>query len=398
MAISEMHFKKSYTVEELAPLIRSAWIKAHFVAPWIAVRTSSQPNAPHNSYMFMYKRSSGPEKTEAWAGETIVWRKETKTLNEWEVEMKDRHWKPCAGQFGLEMRLAKWPMGSGQGWFLISWSSPRTGSHWTSDGRDLFPVAERMFRILHDKMDGMDTTPCASLRWREEVNCPTTTRTIPIPNARCRDAQDSLSLVPETKSSDLLYKRYYISMTSAINSIRTVTVNIADMRTSISPFSAKRLGDCGTGGLVNIGFPTKHDTDFIRQCLYIGNDRNVHKSLSPSSFWEDVATDTQAALKEGYLSTVEQMALKIDGFVMSAPGIMSSSLGDVEKLRWFTKYRPLYADKYPDKFEIRNAYSQFCCESRIEVVGDSTSQELWNMFLELVREGFQDIVMFKSAL
>ncbi|KAF5358799.1 hypothetical protein D9758_008587 [Tetrapyrgos nigripes] len=482
MAISEMHFKKPYTAEELTPYIRSAWIKARFMAPWIAVRTSSQPNAPPNSYMFTYKRSSGPEEAEAWADETIVWRKETKTLNEWEVEMKERHWKPCAGRFGLEMHLAKGSMGSGHDWFLMF-----TCPHWTSDGRGLFPVAERMFRILYGEMDRTDTTSYASLRWGEEVNRlpPTTIRTIPDvgaetpktpsllsprqfvrPSLKVRfftgveGLQETVSLSPtETKSLNLLCKRYHISMTSAINSVLllaeletmlrsvstltpaqqqrvlksfkdaqicNVTVNIADMRTSISPYFAKRLGDCGTGGLVNIGFPTKHDMNFIRQCLHIGNDGRVHKNLSPSSFWEGVASDTQAALKEGsrvkphqyhlVSNTVEQMAPKVNGFVMSAPGIMSSSLGDVEKLGWFTKYSPLYADKYPDseftirdlRFGMRTVNSaarvvhawQYNGRLNVNIQGSRRwqTQESWNMFLELVRENFQDTVAFKSAL
>jgi hypothetical protein len=115
-------------------------------------------------------------------------------------------------------------------------------------------------------------------------------------------------------------------------------------------------------------------------------------------------------------NAVEQMAPKVNGFAMAAPGVMSSSLGDVEKLGWFTKYSPLNADKFPEnQFLIRdwrfgmrtvNAAAtvihawQYSGKLNVNIQGSRRwqTQESWNMFLALVRENFQDVTSFKSAL
>jgi hypothetical protein len=107
VGIGAFRFKQNLSKEQLSTHVRAAWIRLRFQAPWIAYRCKDTLNDEPNSFHFEYKRSTSPNEAEAWADETLIWRTESLSLEEWEVVIKQTYWDPGAGHFGIEMHIAK---------------------------------------------------------------------------------------------------------------------------------------------------------------------------------------------------------------------------------------------------------------------------------------------------
>jgi hypothetical protein len=105
--IGDFHFKQNISKEELSTHIRAAWIRLRFQAPWIAYRCKTLNGFEPNSFYFEYEKSSKADAAEAWANETIIWRNESLSHEEWGGIFKEIHWAPGSGHFAVELHIAK---------------------------------------------------------------------------------------------------------------------------------------------------------------------------------------------------------------------------------------------------------------------------------------------------
>lgn len=108
MFIGSIGIKQDIDQDSLVRLVKSAWIRLRFTAPWLAVRTSvvKGENSKSNSFMYTYDASNNPQKTADWADETVISERRTQSLDEWELEIKDRFWTPNENRFGMELHIA----------------------------------------------------------------------------------------------------------------------------------------------------------------------------------------------------------------------------------------------------------------------------------------------------
>jgi len=116
----EITFKDPMPEQNLRIYLHSAWIKLRFHAPWVACRCASlngiDPSIEPNSFYFSYdntapgansKHSSVSNILKSWAEETVVFRSEIMTWEEWEVAFKEVYWHPSEGHSGMELHVAK---------------------------------------------------------------------------------------------------------------------------------------------------------------------------------------------------------------------------------------------------------------------------------------------------
>jgi hypothetical protein len=109
---SQVTFKTAVSHAALSQHVRNAWINLRFLTPLIAASTLPVSGCENNSYVFSYESSTTKDVAEHWAMETIKWKKERKTLGEWELEIKDGWWKPSDGHFNGELHVAPGESGS----------------------------------------------------------------------------------------------------------------------------------------------------------------------------------------------------------------------------------------------------------------------------------------------
>jgi len=96
---------------QLIGLVKDAWIRTRFDAPWVAQRASK--DVEPDSWIHAYETSSqsGFEIAQSWANETVIWRDELHSLPDWEEIILKAYWKPDDGRFGMEWHIAKAPSG-----------------------------------------------------------------------------------------------------------------------------------------------------------------------------------------------------------------------------------------------------------------------------------------------
>ncbi|KAF5332937.1 hypothetical protein D9758_015962 [Tetrapyrgos nigripes] len=135
--------------------------------------------------------------------------------------------------------------------------------------------------------------------------------------------------------------------------------NIVSVREFLSPYWASITGNTGTAGNVsNLGFPTYHDMKAVRKCMQLGPDGTFIKNLGPQTFWKGLCVNTQEVLRGGAKATphmyhvsanmTEDTAHTIRETVIGPVGVLPSSLGNLERLDWFTPFRPSVAWQTPN--------------------------------------------------
>ena len=105
----------------LTELVKQAWIRTRFDAPWVAQRAFKEDGEP-NSWIHAYETSfkDGFGVAQLWANDTVIWRDEVHTLADWEEVLLSAYWKPGDGRFGMEWHIAKAPVGEE---YIIMWVS-----------------------------------------------------------------------------------------------------------------------------------------------------------------------------------------------------------------------------------------------------------------------------------
>ncbi|KAF5371612.1 hypothetical protein D9758_003491 [Tetrapyrgos nigripes] len=412
ISMGDLRFKQILSREELSTHVRAAWIRLRFQAPWFAYRCKTLNGFEPNSFYFEYKKSSKADVAEAWADESIFWRTESLSHQEWELEMKKIRWEPGSGHVAVEMHIAKGK--EPNQWFFMY-----TFPHQTADARGACGALDTFLKNLQEELEGRAES-YHNLPWGEEISRLTPTAALMVPDVGASDlpapsqkpASTQFQRIPlqecQVAGSDEIYqlvclsveetkavltncKRYKASLTAVINSILvlaeietvlqlaadaspdeyakiiesfktsdvfTVAVNIADMHSYVYPKYAKALGGCGTGGCINVAFPTHHNMDHIRRCISVGIDGQITRNFSGSGFWDGVVPDTQKGLVSGgrqpphafhVLDQLnEKMAPQIKNFHLLTQSVVASSLGSVERVGLFQPFAPANAEKYPN--------------------------------------------------
>ncbi|KAF9547931.1 hypothetical protein CPC08DRAFT_715702 [Agrocybe pediades] len=162
------------TCQSMCDTVRTAWIHTRFIAPWIAIRTTTVAEEK-NSWFQVYDEPSATnmKPVNDWADATILWREEMQGLSEWESCLKERFWTPSAGRFGVELHVAKAPE---EGYFIMA-----SIGHWIADGRGALQVIELFFRNLQKEFSG-NTIPVHLLPWGSELErlCPATVEALDV--------------------------------------------------------------------------------------------------------------------------------------------------------------------------------------------------------------------------
>lgn len=106
MFIGSITINKDIDQDSLVKLVKLAWIKLRFTAPWLAVRTSATKDAKPNSFQYTYDTTEPQKVAEKWADETVISEHKHQSLDEWELETKDGFWTPNHNRFGMELHIA----------------------------------------------------------------------------------------------------------------------------------------------------------------------------------------------------------------------------------------------------------------------------------------------------
>ena len=82
--------KPSVSPTKLNESVRNAWIRLRYYAPLIALRT--RQGKDENDLFMTYESSKTTDVATKWAGDTLKWEQEKKTLDTRDIELKERWW------------------------------------------------------------------------------------------------------------------------------------------------------------------------------------------------------------------------------------------------------------------------------------------------------------------
>ncbi|THV03221.1 hypothetical protein K435DRAFT_775108 [Dendrothele bispora CBS 962.96] len=478
VALGDVELKTSLTQEQLAPYVKAAWIQTRFIVPWMAIRTSNL-EAKDNSFLFTYEVPKNQAIVDAWANKTIVWRPESLPFAEWETLLKATHWKPGDNRHAFELHIAALPDGhwmmalttphwvaDGRGTFPVidqyykclqavfeGSARPTSSIEWGSEVIKLPPTGIRVVPDVGALPDSMEPPPSQFLRYTRQP----------------RDVKPNEDVInrcivltrDQTDAFNSACKRYKCSITAAINAVFiladvetdlrcaanekgkvweevresfnnsaffTVMVNVSDLRHFIYPLFSKVSEPVGMGGLINCVFPTYHDMSKIRDCIQVNPDGNLVKNYGPKTFWDGLVVDTRNVLKEGLRTKASprmyhQVSTNADAassnvktFALTTPGVMASSLGNLQKLSWFSQFCPSVATSNPRTvfsinqwaFGIRTAGASTIVINTWEYDGILSlnlqassrwqTKEAWDCFANAIIDAFERITFTKAAL
>ncbi|THU82663.1 hypothetical protein K435DRAFT_971863 [Dendrothele bispora CBS 962.96] len=270
-AIMELTFKEPMSQQQLCMHVRAAWIKLRFHAPWIALRCHSldqydDPSVEANSFYFSYDNTSRKDpvhlsdtKTkhpvdilESWAEESIIFRSEVFTLEEWEVVFKNVYWHPGQGHFGMELHVAK---GVDDTQWVFLFSVP----HWTTDGRGFFYVSDMFLKNFTKEIEAFrnPNSGCVAynnLPWGEEISRLMPSAVLMLPHV---DVNTSQSMNHDTPKQ-IQFARPLIHIQSIPASIDTeVVTDTLLTKILLSPSSTRsilyacKLAKCTFTALIN---------------------------------------------------------------------------------------------------------------------------------------------------
>ncbi|KAF5345911.1 hypothetical protein D9758_011407 [Tetrapyrgos nigripes] len=209
-----------------------------------------------------------------------------------------------------------------------------------------------------------------------------------------------------------------------------VPANPVDMRRFVWPQAQVLHGPTTTsGGLVNLLVQSYHSMDVIRKCISFEGGK-IHRSWydNPTFFWDHMVKDTQVILKacgkqlpHAYHQSVvmsETLVSTLDNSAAASlpniPGIVSSSLGNLERLGVYIDFSPLAqkskvgTDAEPP-FLIQNVgysgrghhspitvgiVSEYNSHLVLTFMASKNNQtvEGWASFDQAVRDGFKQII------
>ncbi|KAF5374193.1 hypothetical protein D9758_004592 [Tetrapyrgos nigripes] len=478
VTMGEVELKSYLTQEKLAPYVKAAWTSLRFTVPWMAVLTTDI-DPTDNSFLFTYKVPLDQDEIDAWTDKTIVWRTEELSFSEWEEVVKRTHWKPGDNRYGFEVHISLttdgyWMMGltaphwvtDGRGILPVfdqffkclqaqfDGSAPPVNSiRWGEEVIRLPPTGVRIVPDVGPIPVSMDPPPAQFTRLSRKAN---------EVDPNVESINRCIVLTKEqTEAFNLACKRHRCSITAAINSIFlladletelrcaadskgddwdqlldsfhqadlfSLPFNVSDVRHFIYPLFTKISQPCGVGGLINCGFATYHDMNNIRNCLHVGKDGDIVKNYGPQSFWDGVVMDTRNVLREAvktkatakmyhHLSaTAEAAAASVRGCQVPWPGVMASSLGSLDKLSLFTRFRPSVSKSDPGtafsvrqwRFGIRTAWLcaiaintwEYDGVLSLNLQGSSRwqTQQSWDYFSNAVTDAFERITSATSPL
>ncbi|KAF5372194.1 hypothetical protein D9758_005047 [Tetrapyrgos nigripes] len=478
IAIGDLELKASLTKEEFEPYARSAWMSLRHKTPWTALRTAPLECGEPNAYTFTYEKPTSGDLSlvKKWADETIFWRTESVNFAEGQQVLKETYWKPADGRYGLELHLVKnrehdrwiimisgphW-LTDGRGMFPVIdqyYRCLQAALDGSAPTWSALPWGEEVTRLPPSAIEIIPNTgdvvakppPPSTLFTRPAVErIPGRPESI--------DARVALSK-EQTKAFNFACKRHRVTATVAINSILILAElesllrlakekspeqyaqlvsqyesaegfpllgNIVALREFLSPYWASLTGNTGTAGIVNLGFPTYHDMAAVRKCMQLGPDGTFIKNLGPQTFWKGLCANTQKLLKEGAKATPhmyhvsanmgEDTARTILQAVIGPAGVVPSSLGNLERLDWFTPFRPSVAWQTPNTafavhdwhFGVRVADTpsyvvhswDYDGELTINIQGASNyhTEKSWNTFASVLRDTIEQLLSVKAVL
>ncbi|KAF9547929.1 hypothetical protein CPC08DRAFT_769341 [Agrocybe pediades] len=404
-------FKATIPPSHLMQLAKEAWIRTRFAAPWVAQRTfkadsdSAEPNTWVNAYETSSIPARGYECAKTWANETVLWRDEVLSMEEWEVVLRKVYWRPSDGRFGMEWHLAKGPT---EGDYFIMASIP----HWLSDGRGLLPLIDVFLHNIRLEIQG-GQTPTRALAWGSESSkLPPATAVViehkkedldlsmPQPPSqreflrplietpdweRLQDRQANIKLSRnETSSLHAKCKAKKVSITALINAlciladvqaafhaapdksgwenvhehfksseVYVIRHNMTDRRSFLPEAIASSRGPAGFGNLVLQIQPTIHNMENIRKILQVERCGSISAKLDNVAFWGGLVEEANLALKEVKACTPEKFVANeyiLDGIIpifhkdlFFTPGLISTSIGKLSSLKIFDDFRPSIA-------------------------------------------------------
>jgi len=83
--------------------VSNAWIRLRYYAPLIALRTQASAEN-ENDFFMSYESSKTSDVAAKWAGDTLKWEQEEKTLDVRDLDLKERWWG-TDGQYNMEMHI-----------------------------------------------------------------------------------------------------------------------------------------------------------------------------------------------------------------------------------------------------------------------------------------------------
>ncbi|KAF5345930.1 hypothetical protein D9758_011452 [Tetrapyrgos nigripes] len=199
-------FNQPVSQQELQVYARAAWMKLRYQAPWIAYRCSTlehdpQPNSWYYSYDVIGPKSkwtpNGLKVLEAWGNQTIIFRPELFTFEEWQDEIREVYWLPGDSHFGMELHACRGV--NDKNWFFHL-----AAPHLTTDARGLMSVSDMFYKLLAKEMQDSKKAGYVSyqnLRWGEEVS-----RLAPAPSALVPDVGEDIVMNPDP-STKLQFNR-----------------------------------------------------------------------------------------------------------------------------------------------------------------------------------------------
>ncbi|KAF8904751.1 hypothetical protein CPB84DRAFT_1745765 [Gymnopilus junonius] len=403
-------FKEDISQTALVAAVKEAWMQTRFLTPWMATRTSKIENAEANSWSLTYDACLKP----AWAEETVMWRNEVLSLVEWEEKIEDAYWKPSAGRFGVEVTLARAPSTGYH--FLLSiahWLADGRGILPIIDllfvnlkavlcGRaqpsNSLPWGKEIERLSPAVISAIETSPNVANpppppAAPEGTSAPTqflrplieSTQWEGLPS---KQAEIMLSQA-ETSAFHAVCKKHGTHVTAVLNSIHIIAdvetalrvaantsskssevyeafhksdvypvfTNVADRRPYLSSRWPSVNAAGGFGSVVNDNFVTFHSMDLVRRCIRFDKDGSPLPSFSKPDFWEGIASETQALMKQNMKTTsdiffltqngIDAVVPQFDPSAVAIPGIMCSSVGHLASLKLFNDFLPAVAGPDP---------------------------------------------------
>ncbi|KZP30497.1 hypothetical protein FIBSPDRAFT_884044 [Athelia psychrophila] len=338
---------------------RKAWIRLRLSAPMIALRTDSEPGSHGDAFFISYEcPKSSATIVSKWAGETLKWHPEQKTLAERDLDLKDLWWGPGDNHWIMEMHVGRL---DGNIQLILM------ATHWALDGTIGVLLADRILEYLVAELEGRAEN-VEELPWGKEiVQLPPSMAAVSAPQYRgevappppqmdgiqnffhrpvySKDPTHSTShttlshpvklTAVQTQAFRDNCKAHGFTVTPALNAILVladvetalktgkrkgtdalrevhqsflpsadgffIPVNGVNRRSAFLPLAEHASLDSplGTPGMAAEAFPTVHDMNAIRKCIRVDGNMKIERVMSQDAFWNGAVMNAHEVLAPG---------------------------------------------------------------------------------------------------